>query len=120
MIIGYTLPNAIHNIAFGIKIHTVRVDAKERFKVGMTLDHCTGVRTKKFKKHITNTCKRIDKVFIDPRTKTIKINGIELSDLEKAIFAFNDGFDSIQGFWKWFTETKNYRLIQWTDFKYTV
>lgn len=120
MIIGYTLPNAIEKIEKGIKIHTIRDDEKERFKVGMILDHSTGVRTKKFKKHITNSCKRIDRIYIDPRTKSIKLNGIELTDFEKQLIIVNDGFDSVQDFWDWFKVPKHRRLIQWTDFKYTL
>ena len=118
MLIGYTLPNAIENIRTGKKIHTIREDAKERFKVGMILDHCTGVRTKKFQKHVQNSCLRIDWVFIDIRSYSIKVNGVELLEFEKQLLIQNDGFDSIEGFWKWFPEPGNYRLIQWTNFKY--
>lgn len=120
MIIGYTLPNAIEKIRSGQKIHTIRKDKKERIKVGMQLDHCTGVRTKKFKKHLKDVCKRIDHVFIEPRPKRVWINGILITELEFQLLFHNDGFDNADEFWAYFNETEVYRLIQWTDFQYTV
>lgn len=120
MNIGYTLPNAIENIKAGKKIHTLREDLNERIKVGMVLDHCTGVRTKNFKKHHKTTCKRIDHIFIEPRFKRVWINGTLLTEFEFQLFFHNDGFDSSEDFWNWFKEVKVYRLIQWTDFTYTV
>nr|WP_294860216.1 hypothetical protein [uncultured Fluviicola sp.] len=98
MLIGYTLPNAIQLIADGIKIHTLREDPKERFKVGMILDHCTGVRTKKFKKHLQNTCERIDVVFVNPRDRSVQVNGETLTEMEKQIFIANDGFPDLESF----------------------
>lgn len=120
MLIGYTLPNAIERIIAGEKIHTLREDKKERYKVGQLIDHCTGVRTKNFKKHYQSTITRIDFAFIVPREKAIYINGTKLSQMEFWLFLQNDGFDSAEQFWAWFQEPKVYRLIQWTDFKYMV
>ncbi len=118
MLIGYTLPNAIQLIIDGVKIHTLREDPKERYKVGMILDHCTGIRTKKFKKHLQNTCTRIDQVYVNPRNKTVQVNGVLLTELEKQIFIANDGFPDQESFWNWFNQPKNLRLIQWTKHKY--
>lgn len=118
MLIGYTLPNAIQLIQEGIKIHTFREDPNERFKVGQVLDHCTGIRTKKFKKHTQSMCKRIDIAFVNPRKQKVFINGTELTELEKQILAAHDGFPSMEKFWEWFNEPKTYRLIQWTEYKY--
>lgn len=120
MIIGYTLPNAIEYIANGHKIHTICEDKKQRYKVGMNLQHSTGVRTKKMKIHIENLCTRIDNVFINPRDQTVSVNNRLLTEFEKQVFIFNDGFDTIEDFWKWFNVPANYRLIQWTKFKYGV
>jgi len=39
-------------------------------------------------------------------------------DLSIELLAKNDGFESVEDFWKWFNVEKTFRCIHWTDFKY--
>lgn len=41
-----------------------------------------------------------------------------LSDDEALEFARNDGFDTLEDFWQWFTTTQTLKLIHWTDKRY--
>lgn len=120
------------------KLHTIREG--QRFKAGDWLHMATGVRTSKynqFNKGIEHLAKcrsvqRIDIVFRSPFVRMIFIDKkfmyLERHDLpfpyEKngpwfLDFIRNDGFDSVEQFWKWFKKPiRNGQIIHWTDKKY--
>jgi hypothetical protein len=128
MICGFK-KHFVPKIHAGIKKHTMRKGT--RWKVGMSIQMATGVRTKNYNcfkeavcKHIQSVeikWKTVDKgtvgeckavqVFIDGRNVT---NDSQTIDMLVAC----DGFDSRKEFFEWFNESETYQLIHWTDLEY--
>jgi len=73
-------------------------------------------------------CVSVQYVYINFERKHIEVHDtMELLDLpfgnflpdDKALqFARNDGFDTLEDFWQWFTTTQTLKLIHWTDKRY--
>lgn len=126
------------------KIHTIRIDATNRWKPGMKIHFSTGARTKKYKCFTVGKCistqtieieemimtdaghmyiyteeKRngIQKVFVD-RIFKVTIDGRVLTSAEIDTLARNDGFNSTHDFFRWFNGNFTGKIIHWTDFKY--
>lgn len=122
MVIGFKTQFVLPIIA-GTKIHTIREDAKHRWRQGMTMHMATGVRTKNYNCFKTTTCTGTRAINIDPVSRKIYIicNGYEFhyfTDEGKETLALNDGFDSIEDFWKWFDKPFHGKIIYWTSRKY--
>lgn len=127
------------------KIHTIRQDLSNRWKVGMMVDFFINARTKKAFRFaprvpvislqnikITRTDHLsmssypfqmyIQTIPIDnvqyKRSFIVEIDGsiISLSKLSK--LAINDGFDSVDDFFNWFCDDFEGKIIHWTDLKY--
>lgn len=112
------------------KIHTIRQDSYNRWKVGMPIHFTINNRTKnsfKFAPIIPVT--RIQKIIFDyfPRTDSfyVCIDGhYVISDYDRRILAMNDGFDNYDDFKKYFIKYITIgsplvmKIIHWTDFKY--
>lgn len=124
------------------KLHTIREG--ERWEPNMKLHMATGVRSKnynQFNKDIpelqfVKSVQRIDIlhrsptcviIFIDRKifySKIVYIKGghimqREFHPAEFREFIKNDGFDSEQDFWEWFSKPlRNGQLIHWSDLKY--
>jgi hypothetical protein len=118
------------------KLHSIREG--QRWKVGDTIHMATGVRTSsywQFNKDIPDLQKvkaiqRIDiiirndsvrMIFVDRKLKYLysKKDQAEIDGSWFLEFAYNDGFDNKEQFWKWFTKTiRNGQIIHWTDHKY--
>jgi hypothetical protein len=116
-----------------IKIHSMRSDPKRRWKKGKLIHHATGVRTPKYHCFLQNECtgtqeteikhyywkgnKVSTDVIIDGRLVYHK--GIIVSDPETIEqLAKNDGFDSVEDFFKWFDSDFSGVIVHWTDFRY--
>lgn len=112
------------------KIHTIREDLKERWKVGMTIQFSTGVRTKFYAKFFDGTVKAVQQLYMRLDAENglliaVVGDGSELrwlsTDRIKEL-AQNDGFDTEEEFYGWFVPVVlkkggvyTCRLIHWTD-----
>lgn len=124
-------------ILAGTKIHTLRADPNQRWKVGMTAQMATGVRTKNYECFKEVTIKAIQEVKIsydqdDCLRHYIDGKDITGESLTLSEFAHNDGFDiyldlltffgfmGINNGLRFFIERPplNLRLLHWTDFTY--
>lgn len=124
------------------KIHTIRKDEKNRWKVGTMIDFFINARTKdmfRFAPKIPVIS--IQEIFMTRRGQMLEITISDVNSYiggndkyiyydEQEQLAFNDGFDNYQEFFEYFhsqiiengKSTGNYwfkgKIIHWTDFKY--
>lgn len=120
------------------KIHTIRESL--RMKPGIVMQMATGVRTKnyyQFNKDIPelSLCKSTQginiyspigdmegTVFVARGGGTVKEpKHYDFRKLEKEqlqVFALNDGFTSVDQFWKYFNKDFTGQIIHWTDLRY--
>lgn len=136
MVIGFK-EQFVEPILDDLKNHTIREDATNRWKVGMTMHMATGVRTKKYKQFAEKICTGIQKIEIkwkNPppdyshlgRSVKVFIDDINVSDkwfedtdeMIVEVLAKNDGFNDLVDFFGWFSEDFTGKLIHWTDLKY--
>lgn len=126
--------NFKEKILSGQKKHSIREDGKRRWKVGMLIHMAYGVRTKFYEcfcdKHRCTGKQEIkikwskSKVFvsvdIDHKVFYTLQGGVVFIDKGMIELAKNDGFDSVEDFFRWFSEdTKpNTFIIHWTDLRY--
>jgi hypothetical protein len=118
-----------------IKIHSMRKDPHDRWKAGMKIHHATGVRTKNYRCFLEDVCTGTQKIeishyhlfgvpciqiLIDGRLfyKKDNVNKNETDRHRMKVLARNDGFDSIEDFFKWFDTDFSGKIIHWTDFRY--
>ena len=136
MIIGYKkqfpwgLPTCFKGkIIDGIKKTTIREDKYNRWFAGRLMQHCHGVRTKFFEMFLINTCKSVQKIEIIYNSGAIfiKIDDQPFYDSVKfsyknqsniLMLASNDGFDSVQDFFRYFDKDFKGKIIHWTDLRY--
>ncbi|WP_163401486.1 hypothetical protein [Flavobacterium fluviatile] len=116
------------------KIHTIREDPKDRWKVGMMIDFFINVRTKKMFRFapvlpvvstqkveiiITQNCGfRKRQVWIDDVFAIYYEYGHRVIDKGLLELVQNDGFDTIEDFFAYFNEDFTGKIIHWTDLKY--
>lgn len=116
------------------KIHTIREDKKNRWKVGTNIDFFINCRQKNmFRFAPVLPVVSIQEIEIDyvPTGKKWELKPIVFID--KIFFyhdlitrdnskmlqlAQNDGFDTIEDFFAYFNEDFKGKIIHWTDFKY--
>ena len=112
------LTNFEEKIKKGIKIHTIRVDEKCRWKKGNKIHFATGVRTSNYNCFKEGVCVDIQNVEFSDRN--IWIDGIKCTWDEIEDLAINDGFDSVDDFWWWFDQYKSFegKIIHWTELRY--
>jgi hypothetical protein len=103
------------------KTHTVREDAKNRWKKGNNIHFVVNNRTsRRFQFLPCLEVKNIQKVAIHNLFNDrngVWIDDIKLQEKELKEFVFNDGFDTIDDFWNFFkyVENDDLKLIHWTD-----
>ena len=107
----------------GTKIHSIRIDANNRWKAGRVIQFATGVRTKSYEQFKTDTCISIQQIEIirtsDYLNETIvKIDDRILNENEVQQIAYNDGFLNLVEFWLWFSDGFKGKIIHWTNLKY--
>ena len=110
-------PQFVGKIMFGEKIHTIRADLKNRYKVGTMLHMATGVRTKNYNCFKITTIDSIQEIVIKhyPYGIVLTIDGKQPNNETMHELAKNDGFDSVKDFFKWFDKDFKGKLIHWTD-----
>jgi len=140
MILGFKtkFPNGtptefIEKIMNCSKKHTIRTDASNRWKKDREIQFATGVRTKNYVHHLSGLCTGTQKIVITHRTGWAgvfidnkpfgEILHHGLDDIYEyhdclLTLAKNDGFDSIESFFKWFNKGYKGKIIHWTDFRY--
>jgi len=107
-------------ILSGEKVHTIRTDANNRWKPGRIINFATGVRTKNYKEFALGRCTRVSDIIINPEMERVFIgngSGIVYRGEGVRVFAKNDGFDSLEDFWKWFNKPFEGKLIFWQLFE---
>jgi len=122
MVIGFN-KQFVEPILNGTKIHTIREDKNHRWQKGMKMHMATGVRTKQYKQFAEKVCTGNRRIEIEPYTKTVKMtfNSTEvrlMNDKGIELLAKNDGFKTVQDFWKWFDKPFIGKLIYWVKEPY--
>lgn len=128
----------------GQKLHSIREDKNNRWKIGMKIHFTTGARTKNyhcFGESRVESTQRIEikemimvssdrcyvfseevkfKNRIETFSKIFKvaIDGNTLTTTEIDLLAKNDGFKNTHDFFRWFNKDFNGKIIHWTDLKY--
>lgn len=105
------------------KIHTMRDDPGDRWKAGVKIHFVINNRTKKrYQFAPVLPCISTQKVVIKYSKKgkipKIFIDGRRIDLFEIAILSQNDGFESINDFFKYFNTSTTKKLIHWTNKKY--
>jgi uncharacterized protein YqfB (UPF0267 family) len=113
----------------GDKVHTIREDRKNRHSGGGRLHLSIGVRTKAYRCLKETLCTGVQQieilygnggycdVFVYQDARVL-VDGRELSYPEVTELAKNDGFDSQDAFFKWFSSDFKGKIIHWTNLKY--
>lgn len=126
MILGFTKilngkpTNFKEKILAGQKIHTIREDKTNRWKVERVIQFCYGVRRKTFEKFHETKCLGIQRIRIESDKINFKIwvDDKKINETEIVNLAHNDGFDSVIDFCNWFNKDFEGKIIHWTDKKY--
>lgn len=92
-----------------------------RWKPGMKIHFATGVRTKNYNQFASGICKEAFWVLVEPVNKVVLISALttegivakSLSKEEIASIAIDDGFDSVEDFWKYFNHPFEGQIIFW-------
>ncbi len=115
----------IKPIQTGQKIHTIREDKPDRWKPGNKIHFATGVRTAAYSQFKSGECISTQEIrIIYPEIETIQAEPIVeiddeiLTEGDVCRLAFQDGFNSVDDFFAWFSEDFEGKIIHWTDFKY--
>ena len=121
MVLGFK-QQFVPKILDGTKIHTIRRDHERRWQKGKKIHFATGVRTKHYRQFHEGVCKWNQAIQIDAGCKAVYLglNGgmHRLSPKGVDLLAKNDGFDTTEAFWEWFSEDFVGVIIHWTDFVY--
>jgi hypothetical protein len=124
MILGFK-KQFVPLILNGTKIHTIREDQKNRWKVGMKIHMATGVRTKEYNQFAIAKVTKIDSIAIAwhrhhtpeevNQTVLVYINENRFSWSSKTIqeLVKNDGFNTMEEFFEWFNEDFTGKIIHW-------
>lgn len=113
------------------KIHTIREDKKNRWKVGTKIDFFINCRQKDmFRFAPVLPVVSIQEIEIEWHKRnrsnirfwykdvTVSLNGMHLNCEQCIELAKNDGFDTIEDFFDYFNKNFKGKIIHWTDFKY--
>ena len=106
------------------KIHTIREDKHDLWKPGRKIHMAVFNRTKDRFQFVTELeCKSVQRIEIIhnlfyTKNSLIFIDDIPLRfDTQKKL-ARNDGFNSVEDFFRFFSKDFSGKIINWTDFKY--
>lgn len=105
------------------KLHTIREDLNNRYKVGQKLQLAYNVRTKDYLQfHPDIEIKSIQEIKIiyhkELAWPMVIIDKKNLTFCEIEKLAINDGFDDVSNFFEWFNKDFKGKIIHFTDFKY--
>jgi len=123
----------INLINDGSKIHTIRKDSHDRWKMGRVIHFATGVRTPNYNQFKEGICTSIQEISIEHNSNHVEIfidgkshfevihHGFD-DIIEHTVgmedFVKNDGFESIQTFLQWFDKSFLGKIIHWTEYQY--
>lgn len=112
-------PNKIES---GVKIHSMRMDPKKRWRVGMKIQLAYYEAKMKYRLikevEVVSIQEVVIKWYDAQCAPVIEIDGRMLWLSEIIALSLNDGFDSVQDFYKYFNMSGVFRLIHWTEFSY--
>ncbi|MCZ2414657.1 MAG: hypothetical protein LC136_10430 [Burkholderiales bacterium] len=137
MILGFK-ERFVDKIIWRSKIHTIRIDAHDRWKPDMKIHFATGVRTKKYRQFKSGECKSTQLieikhrggkymmldfdnetgVWIDGELKFTITGIIHNGTGFMNTLAKNDGFKDYNEFFKWFNKDFKGKIIHWTNYRY--
>jgi hypothetical protein len=112
----------------GTKIHTIREDKHDRWKVGMKIHMATGVRTKNYKQFAEATVSKITTIRIEYQENLLglklpfvyvqdKLLVHEVGRQEMDEIIKNDGFPDKKSFFSWFNQDFTGKIIYWENLK---
>jgi len=113
------------------KIHTIREDKHNRWKAGRSIQMVYRGKNYSIEDHFNKGIDELSKC-IHVQTISIKygkkfgafeavivaIDGKILDESERLLLALNDGFDSLEDFYRWFSKDFSGKIIHFTDFRY--
>ena len=102
-------------LANGVKLHTIR---QKPIAVGTMMNHIVYPYHKERRCVLSNFCTATQMITIEPSSRTIKVDGRELSKVDIERVSINDGFETMDDFWTFFNEPYQGMIIHWTDTKY--
>ncbi|MBD1394282.1 hypothetical protein [Mucilaginibacter glaciei] len=120
----------VEPILTGSKIHTIREDAKGRWRPGITMHMYTGGRfSKEYRQFIEMDCRSVQDVYMTYYNGKLEVSvddTLIYGYPERNEFAISDGFADWEDFEKWWIpilmndpELKyKGRVIHWTNIKY--
>lgn len=116
MILSFSKDRYVSDIHKGIKLHTIREDKTNRWKVGRTIQFWRGNPRNinaKIKPYQFGTGKVmvIQRITLLPNREAILIDGKEISRSEVVKLVKRDGFDSVVQFFEWFDQPFSGKLI---------
>ena len=118
---------------FKPKLHTIRRDEHNRWKAGVNIHFVINSRTKdRFQFAPVIPCVNVQTIEIremimtvhdcvrlkDGRVFTVRVDGKYLPMYRIVELAQNDGFESVEDFFKYFNRDFTGKLIHWTNLKY--
>jgi hypothetical protein len=121
----WDIPNSIYP-----KLHTIRDDKNNRWKVGTIIDFFINCRQKNmFRFAPVLPVVSVQEIEIEWYNKehkkpewyknvTISVDGFYLNATKIIELAQNDGFDNVEDFFAYFDKDFKGKLIHWTDLKY--
>jgi len=100
------------------KIHSIRIDTGKRWRAGRIVQHAYGTRTKNHTQFFESMCTAVQRITIQYHGQVVRVDGEELDRKKLLDLAKNDGFDSIDHFFSWFSEDFVGVIIHWTEKRY--
>lgn len=106
------------------KIHTIRQDASNRWKAGNKIHFVINNRTpKRFQFAPVIYCTGIQKIVIiyargSRSRRWVVVDDSLQTEQELITLARNDGFESVDDFFAYFSEDFEGKIIHWTGFRY--
>lgn len=112
------------------KLHTIREDKNNRWKAGVIIDFFINARTKEMFRFapripVVSTqkieiihCSYDGEKYNMDKGVWIRIDDIVISDFLVNELAQNDGFDTVEEFFKYFNTDFSGIIIHWTNFRY--
>lgn len=117
--------NPFEVVSFAPKLHTIREDIHNRWHEGCLIHPVVFNRSKnQFQFAPTLVCKSIQKIdikhydFDTVKAMSVVIDETEIFGQDIFMLAKNDGFNSVEDFFKWFDHDFTGKIIHWTDLKY--
>ena len=128
MILTFSKEQFKNKIQAGIKIHTIREDKANRWRMGKLIQHWLH-NPRNVSKHPhqfgENSCTGTQSItiswteFMFQKKPYVFIDDVKLTPDQVERLAINDGFESSKSFFAWFKDDiENWKIIHWTDFRY--